>query len=132
MEHISLELAKRLHDAGWRGNTDHIYTWNTPCLEDIYTLCFKSDFYALDATLDIHDYHAPTFTEIWRELPIFIYEERNGTCELTMFKDDSDSKTVIEYEASSYPFVSHDSPAEAAGQLLLWCIEQGHVKGKKG
>jgi hypothetical protein len=47
-----------------------------------------------------------------------------------------DKQYCIGYDRPAWPpsswiEFSHKNPAEAANKLLTWCIENGHIKGKK-
>lgn len=148
-EHTSYRLSKKLFDAGYMGEHTHVYGMKKcdggmfkagDMWSGIKTLIHPhkhekkdpcKDFWNCDGIQTIPAY---TFTELWGELPIFLEEKlpsgkikQCGVCMDKSFKGDA----IISYShmaerIGASPDFRHESPAEAAGQLMLWLIENGY------
>jgi hypothetical protein len=143
MEHTSLELSKRLYDKGFRG--EHVSNWEG--WEKFTEVVVVHEDTVSNWTAICPAY---TFTELWGVLP---YEIEVDTLGNDLYSDDYGEfykmlcplwehpygymgKTRAAYAAQGMePNIvgfSHESPAEAAGLLLEWLIDEGHMKCEHG
>lgn len=116
MEHTSRELSQQLHDAGFRG--EHKKVWG-----DRTSLYSKFDY---DGT------PAYTFTEIWGVLPATHPEQFAFKFLMHPFPDLSEAGYLQPEPWTIIKSWRGKSPAEAAGLLLLWLIQEGHVEVNGG
>lgn len=132
MKTISLKLAKKLKEAGFKVDSCFSYVPTGKCGEMV--LSFSES--------DIRPYtlFTPAYTldEILEFLPSFIRnpESINDFFDLLLSKN----CTSNNHRSFSCYYLNEDgqtfkdiwfrnlNPAEAAGKLLLWCIENGYVK----
>ena len=120
-ETISLELARKLDAAGWRGETALL--WHVPETDpDIPTIMDNNEGNIWAQVCEDDELlPASTFTEILRDLPIRIGSQN-------WFADMERGQFRNGYGGEPKTYKVHESPTEAAGNLLLWCIENGHVE----
>jgi hypothetical protein len=124
-EHISYELAKRLHDKGFRGEHENVWAKNYQPINLV--LPKKDAIYKPFTSL----FPAYTFTELWGVLPRYIGAKKRYRPELELNK--RGSNTVISYpdsHAETYDVFEHEFPAECAGLMLEWLIDNGYVEVK--
>ena len=133
-EQLSQELSKRLDDLGVV--VESKYVWGT------YHSMLKGKYFVLDickVPLLCKYFPAPTFTELWAVMPDAIKLEGDDNLyqvELEAYKD-VDGSTTIGYiidgsmQGHMEESFDHESPVEAAGMLLIWLAENGHVKARK-
>ena len=116
-EHTSLELSKRLHDKGFRG--EHKYGWITKHYKEGHGEIVEAENFLIT-------FPAYTFTELWgvllREIVIKTkgYEYRR-TLDVYKYSD-----TGMELKYHQAVKVVHESPTEAVGLLLEWLIDEGY------
>ena len=133
---LSLELSRRLHELGVKVESGNVWV-----------LIEEPEGWELWSrwTLEHNPYHredkhipAPTFTELWAVMPIFI-EHDGDSLVLHMSKLDGtdgsiESATTVYYmdwEIIIHETVhAHELPIEAAGMLLIWLAENGHLEVK--
>ena len=120
MKTLSLELSKRLHELGVVMESEHDWTK------------YGGDWQVLPSKgfVKMEKFPAPTFTELWGMMPEIIegppdiylelHKLMGGSCDIG-YHDEGWAVKV---------FPHHESPAEAAGMLLIWLAENGHVKGE--
>lgn len=82
--------------------------------------------YSQELKLEYINQHYPAYTldEILAMLPAQLQTGQASL--LTVYKRKTDG-----FYSMNYPAIikfAHKNPAEAAAQLLIWCIEQGYVK----
>jgi hypothetical protein len=109
MEHTSLELSKRLHEKGFRG--EHKQVWfegKTQWHMGIKSAWRDPRYKSIPAY---------TFTELWGVLPKWV--------KLHKFRHSSVARFL--YGGVGHNF-EHESPAEAIGLLLEWLIGEGHYQ----
>jgi hypothetical protein len=127
-EHISRELAQRLWDKGFRAGHGRIWVLSTNHTRGDDWGIIKNEE---DRKLKCFDAHIPayTFTELWGVLPDELRLDGNEMNILVMGKDKAD--TCLYYRgAAGHSGQAHESPAEAAGLLVEWLIDNGYeVKG---
>lgn len=139
MQTISYELAKKLKYANFV--CDSFFYWTLPeigkSLEIILVLREEN------SPLYPCDYPAYTLDEILEYLPAR-FQLENKTHSLFLkkyfYEATNETKYVAGYrfffdnsgEELAAPLMEATNPAEAAGELLLWCIENGYVKINKG
>lgn len=113
LQTTSLELSKKLKELGVKQDS---FTTKGQDVKETGEFLLCSAF-TLDEVLDM--------------LPNAIVNKKEPTW--------SHRLEIIKNEESSYEFyyahnedswIEHKNPAEAAGQLLAWCIENGYVKVK--
>jgi len=127
METVSLELAKQLHEAGYVASTDSkVYVVMYDGGPNPMHPMSREDGFKYTNCLH---FPAPTFTEIWAALPAVI-----GRHDLRLETTGDNRYSIASYtyhsNISDYlHYEKHDTPAEAAGRLLLWIIENGHKEG---
>jgi len=131
-EHLSLELSKRLQELGVVVEVGHV--WEVRALgtleekKKVVLSMFK------DYNLGREYFPAPTFIELWAVMPWVI--NYGTTTYVKTLSEDSRGVTTASYEYTDWEeseFVPvkespHESPVEAAGLLLIWLAENGHVE----
>jgi hypothetical protein len=122
MQTISCELAKRLDKLGVKRNSSFLHGIDGDILSK-RTMCSINKYFS--ATPD-NLYPAYTLDEVLEMLPESIEDEfalevdKNSKIYYFYYLNPLD-KTAIYFDTN---------PAEAAGYLLVWCIESGHVKAE--
>lgn len=121
--YCSLEASKRLVDAGIAIKTDMF--WMT---------CANSPWLLRDNRHGADEYYpAPTFAEIWVELPaelvnvhkkerLFLDAWKNGDLFVCCYDNDIDEKWR--------GVQKHKNPADAVAELLIWVKEQNYERIK--
>jgi hypothetical protein len=143
METIEFETAKKFKELGLDAKYYFVwfidnYTENSePALgiidiynEQIFDLDLNPD--TVVQRLDVKEYYpAYTLDEILAMLPRNIKDSYSG-CFLVIGKIDNQgiclSYSRIPITDGYIIEFTNKNPAEAAAQLLIWCIEEGHVK----
>jgi len=95
-------------------------------------LCLKMDEVCEH---DVYVCPAPTFEELWAVMPDEITDSDNDCYYLNMEKVHRKldvtrcmyANEIIDHIIEQF---SHESPTEAAGMLLVWLAENGHLEGK--
>ena len=138
MKTIELETAKKLKELGLKNKSFSFWRLRNGGEEKGYKITHDTiNANYLKNNKDIL-YMAYTLDEILEMLPAEIITCRNEY-ELILGKDVCDNEPAVSYtrfEADDdYSCMwkhlagfGNKNPAEAAGQLLIWCIENGHVK----
>jgi hypothetical protein len=136
-EHTSLELSKRLHEKGFRG--EHESAWkeaDSQCWED------PSEYIPIITRNLFPDWGmnyipAYTFTELWAVVPYMLHIDGQGY-ELLIAKDISLSDGPLSEaiyrlngEEQELVNVAHESPTEALGLLVEWLIDEGRIQCDK-
>jgi len=122
-EHLSQELSKRLHELGVV--VESASDWTK----------YGGDWQVLPSKdfVKMEKFPAPTFIELWAMLPETILMNKM-TYDLCLAKNCA--KTMAGYFCpmpgceDNVKEYSHESPTEAAGMLLIWLAENGHLKGE--
>lgn len=122
---VSLELAKRMKELGWKKETE--FYWQRKTQNENYDIVRYND--------DIYEdcLSAPLFAEIWEELPVTIEKkigDRLGIFDLTMIKNNK-NETIIVYFNQLFKRRLREgnkpcfniNPAEAIGELWCWLNE---------
>ena len=138
MKTLSLESSKRLHELGvvveskcWWINDELFlfdiereYAFHFITGERVGELCVGQ--LGRDPT------PAPTFEELWAVLPVKIDTKEHGECWLNMWWEEySDGSKGPRWGYADHKlkaYGEHESPTEAAGMLLVWLAENGHVE----
>lgn len=131
-EHTSYELSKSLHELGFKGEHKNVYVTNSVWKRD-------QEIKTLESIRHLPYYEvlfpAYTFSELWAVLPLLL----ENYFMLGMGKE-WDTKTNIQYidrEGDCHTTLggaefSHESPAEAAGLMVAWLIENGYLGESNG
>jgi hypothetical protein len=118
-EHISKELAQRLWDKGFRGT--HYCLWMESCVDG---KPFVGD--PENSVAHKRLFPAYTFTELTNIIPLGIGNKQWWWAKYDVMP----KRFVTGYGNINGSQWSHESPAEAAGLLVEWLIDNGYeVKG---
>jgi len=109
--YISLQIAKRVHEAGIKGESEASWVYRIRNNEGFYILMPTPSF-SLSLSNILPAY---TFTEIWEMLP--------DTAVLGKWKEGDLEYTSIYCEGSKD--FDNPNPADAAAELLLWLTKEG-------
>lgn len=144
MERTSYETSKALEEAGFKGEHTHVYGKQKKSDKQwgkLRSLIIEHSGKRIDPCKELWNCNgivtlpAYTFTELWRELPAIIMVNKLGWT-LEISKSIENAKDMwMWYGNAAYgkvisPEFSHESPAEAAGQLMLWLIKEGEETTK--
>jgi hypothetical protein len=115
---VSLETAKALKAAGWTEDTCLAYGKNGYMLEPPF---------GWSADMDLA-FPAPTAEEVLRELPekIDLKEWRRDL----QFLFIAPEKGKWEVSYGEFKKFRDKSLSEAAAQMWLWCVSEGHIKSE--
>jgi hypothetical protein len=121
-EHTSKDLSKRLANKGFRGEHKNVWVIDG----DQYSSHGIGEIADEGNTIGCETIPAYTFTEIWGALPYQLVDADPGMpgidrLELYKYPD----VTVGKYGILAS--VAQPNPAEAAGLLLEWLIDNGHI-----
>jgi hypothetical protein len=103
-------------------------------IEEGLAIWLKEHGVKQDATFSFDNkISAFTFDEILKKLPPAVFDKREAEMCGLFFDVDVEDGHCVYYgapllEIAASPFFKHKNPAQAAGWLLKWCIENGHVK----
>lgn len=132
MENLSLDLSKKLKELGVVVESGHV--WMIPNLDMkglTHRLGLADDF--IDSKL-FCVIPAPTFEELWAVMPVSLRSDDDFECGLFMDMSYNRNSNVgynnIIHRKAVGPLFTHESPTEAAGMLLVWLAEHGHLEGK--
>jgi len=129
---VSLELAKRMKELGWKKET-YFYWINISDERNTWDIV---DYYHRGLKI-LKSYIAPFFAEIWEELPMTIekqVDDRLGFFDLTMIKNNK-NETIIVYFSEILKRRLREgnkpcfdiNPAEAAGEMWCWLVENKYL-----
>jgi hypothetical protein len=109
--YCSLNVAKKLIDAGIVLETDFVWRLGA----DGWKLLNK-DWVTNMMSNTYESYPAPSFAEIWRELPFQSYIKKldDGSTLVWICDDDADGKYI---ESN---MIANSNPADALAELLIW------------
>jgi hypothetical protein len=130
-EYTSYETSKALYEAGFKGETR--YKWIRGVSAATTPITF-SDFDEQDWDEWERNIPAYTFNTIWEALPDIKPDENDYRVYDPRLSRIENSHCIGYYCDEMYDMPSEeigieaDSPTEAAAQLLLWAIKEGHVK----
>lgn len=110
---VSLELAKRMKELGWKKETI-FYWWQNTRTKNWRIINKKMPHGG--------EYSAPLFAEIWEELFAFIVID-NKTYDIEFVKDDSNTN-YIAYKES----IDSENISEPAGEMWVWLVENKYLK----
>lgn len=124
MNTVSLEVAKKLKEAGWekkslfcsQKNKEHLFLLKTVQAHNDYFPVKRKDILV-----------RPQLHEILEELPDKItHGTANMFLKVEKFEDDY---IVGYYEFSEYPWgeQKNENPHDAASLLWIWCVENGYI-----
>jgi hypothetical protein len=119
-EHTSYELSKRLHDKGFKGKYEKVWTKHSDWTRSQHH--FLCD--VMQNVTDKEVFPAYTFTELWGAMPEYIVDDM---CKLYLEATKDAGVTYIEYVYGDG--FNHESPAEAAGMMVEWLIDNGYLSG---
>lgn len=136
---VSLELAKRMKELGWKKRT--IFCW---CIKDLFEddgiqVIIKPTEIAKESGCT-RTMMSPLFCEIWEELPEQIECKPEGRKE-EFYTKHIDEDNIVDYkslvycclqcrEISEYDKVKANPIQENAGELWCWLREKGYIKGE--
>ncbi len=124
----SLELSRELKEWGFKAESKYVW-WGLMSRKPIIMEYPKSTIDQEDIIANAYQFH-----ELWAVLPAQIQLTHY---ELMLMKVGGNSGSVIGYtnlqnSNDNLRYFKHDNPTEAAGLLVKWCIENGHMEVKGG
>lgn len=123
---VSLDVAKKLKEAGWKKVTTFISAESDDLLQyDLVAVAFVGTRLKNESKADF--IWRPQLHEILEELPYMI---QIGAGNL-FFKMDifEDNYNMGYYEFQEYPWGEqiNENPHDAAALLWVWCVENGYI-----
>lgn len=125
---VSLEVAKKLKEAGWRKETYFMYFIENYHNrgKEVLVQCTPG----IESLGDYPEYSniaAPQLHDLLEELP---YKISIGTANI-FFKMDifEDNYHIGYYEFGEYPWGEqiNENPHDAAAKLLIWCVKNNYI-----
>ena len=116
---VSLELAQRLKDVGMPQGVSEL-VW------DRHTAIQEAHLEKRTEARGNDKFAAPDCAELLEMLPLAIRSDTTP-CQLFLHRPPS-KEWIARYGLGQLPYQKADTPAEALGRLLLWCLENDHVK----
>lgn len=135
MQTTSPELSKKLEELGINQKSHFWWCFGVSNCSKTAYIATENEIMASDGLTCKPQFKAYTLDEILEMLPSTINYEHEKIC-LIVDKNHVLDLYVFGYDYKYNPYYidrmvcnfRNKNPAEAAGQLLVWCIENGHVK----